>query len=43
MAAGEKWLTDNPDAPKALKGIIEDNLAKSKRRMAVEKYNNSLK
>ena len=43
VAAGEKWLTDNPDAPKALKGIVEDNLAKSKRRMAVEKYNNSLK
>ena len=43
VAAGEKWLTDNPDAPNALKGIVEDNLAKSKRRMAVEKYNNSLK
>lgn len=41
VAAGEKWLRSNPDAPKALRGIIEDNLAKSKRRMAVETYNNS--
>lgn len=43
VEAGEKWLAANPDAPKALRGIIEDNLAKSKRRMAVEAYNDSLK
>lgn len=41
-AAGRKWLEDNADADRALRGMISENTENSQRVSKVRKYNESL-
>ncbi|NEG96773.1 aminopeptidase N [Bifidobacterium sp. SMB2] len=42
VAAGDAWLAAHKDADRALKRLVVENLAGSRRTLAVQRYNNAL-
>ena len=42
VSAGDAWLADHEDADRALRRLVLENLAGSKRTLAVKRYNESL-